>query len=267
MDRHAEQEGDWRLGNRARIAAAATTVCGVLRSWAVSAYRRIRFAAAFVKYLVLMAYHFPNWRFLVADAMLTLKYGTQNPYKICLDYLKHYSTNEVQKAYGETRLRTLEKIAEMVNLTENDVLYDLGCGRGRCIFWFHLFFGCRAIGVEITPVFIERAEAIRKRLKLDGIEFRQAMIQDQDLSDATVVYLYGTCFKPEAIVRLFPCLARLPPGARVVSVTHPLDKYTPALFERVAVIDAPYSWGNSPIYILRRRSTRQDTPPPRLRMR
>jgi len=76
-------------------------------------------------------------------------------------------------------------------------------------------YGCRAVGCDIDPLRIEDA---RKSVCQAGVEDRVSVEQKDlftvDLRPATVVTLYLT---PEYNEKLLPQLARLPPGARVVS--------------------------------------------------
>lgn len=52
-----------------------------------------------------------------------------------------------------------DKALELLKLTEKDVLFDLGCGDGRllCHAVRHVN-GLRCVGIEIDPIFVERAQ-------------------------------------------------------------------------------------------------------------
>ena len=197
--------------------------------------------------------YYPNAAFSGADLRCLCAYLLRNPYTLAQRYLRNFPDNEVQKIYGESFFSTLEEIAAAVGLNERDVIYDLGCGRGRGVFWFNAFYRCRAIGVEITPAFVTTARKIVKKARIDGVEFELANLMDIDYGDATVIYFYGTAFTDEAIGRLVDRFVSLRPGTRVVSVSYPLNEYakTP-LFEVERTFKGRYLWGYADIYVQRK---------------
>jgi ubiquinone/menaquinone biosynthesis C-methylase UbiE len=147
----------------------------------------------------------------------------------------------------------LEAIATAVGLTNNDVIYDLGCGRGRGVFWFNALYQCRAVGVEIVPAFITEARNIKKRLGIEGVDFIYANLLDIDYEDATVIYFYGTAFTDAGIAAVIERFRNLKPGTRVVSVSFPLSSYTHSpLFEMEGTIRGRFLWGETDIFIQRR---------------
>lgn len=199
--------------------------------------------------------YYRNPQFRRADIRCLLAYLVHTPETICHRYLRHYSDNEVQKIYGETFFTTLEVIADAVRLQKDDVIYDLGCGRGRSVFWFNAIVGCRAIGVEINPTFITKAKKIQKKVGFDNVEFLLANVMDLDYGDATVIYLYGSAFNEAAITRLVNRFKTLKPGTRVVSVSYSLNPYADGdapLFVLEQKITGKYLWGSTDVYIQRK---------------
>jgi len=201
-------------------------------------------------FLATIVRYYPNARFRRADWRCLRAYLVRDPYTICRRYLRDFPDDEVQKIYGETFFGTLEKIAEAVGLAENDVVYDLGCGRGRGVFWFNAFYGCRAVGVEINPLFVIEARTIARKAGIDGVAFELANLLDLDCRDATVIYLYGSAFSDEAIEKLVDRFRALRRGTRVVSVSYALNDYakTP-LFELKKTFKGRYLWGYADIYV------------------
>jgi SAM-dependent methyltransferase len=205
------------------------------------------------EFLATVARYYPNAQFRRADMRCLWAYLLRDAYRTCQSYLRDLPDNRVQKIYGETFFTTLDAIARAVNLSENDVIYDLGCGRGRGVFWFNAMYKCRAVGVEIYPVFVTVARRIKKRLGIDGVEFIYANLMDIDYDDATVIYFYGTAFNDEAIASVVDCLKSVKPGTRVVSVSFALTRYTNApLFELEQKIHGRFLWGEADIFIQRR---------------
>lgn len=234
----------------ALLSIMADAVFSLLRAVAYSPVYLVREA---LQFLVTVVRYYPNARFRRADLLCLWTYLLRDPYKICQHYLRDFPNERVQKIYGETFFTTLETIATAINLSERDVIYDLGCGRGRSIFWFNAMYRCRAVGVEINPVFVAQARKIQKRLGIDGVDFLLADLMDVDYDDATVLYLYGTAFNNNAIARLIDRFATLRKGTRIVCVSYPLTRYTDAsLFELEQTIKGKFLWGDTDIYIHRK---------------
>lgn len=197
--------------------------------------------------------YYPNKVFREADLRLLLTYQIVNPYTLCRRYLQDFPEDEVQKVYGETFFSTLETIAKKVKLSPEHTIYDLGCGRGRTVFWFHAICGCRAIGVEINPMFVYKAREVRQKMGLDKMEFKYSNFLDVDLRDATHIYFYGTAFEVEGLIKVIEHFKQLKPGTIVISVTFQLNEVTD---EKIFAVEdqfmAKFLWGCSPIYILRK---------------
>lgn len=83
------------------------------------------------EYLIAVARYYPNPQFRRADLRCLRAYFLRDPYAMYRRYLRDFPDDEVQKIYGESFFTTLDAIAKAVNLAEKDVVYDLGCGRGR----------------------------------------------------------------------------------------------------------------------------------------
>jgi SAM-dependent methyltransferase len=118
--------------------------------------------------------------------------------------------------YVATPLTVVEKMLEMAEVTENDVVYDLGCGDGRIVITAAKKYGARGVGIDLDP---ERIDESRRNAREAGVEslveFRMEDATRADLSDATVVTLY---LLTESNALLRPMLEQsLKPGARVIS--------------------------------------------------
>jgi SAM-dependent methyltransferase len=210
-------------------------------------------ATDIIEFVTTVVRYYPNAQFRRADLRCMSAYLMRSPYRICQRYLRDFPDNKVQKIYGETFFTTLDTIARAVGLSEKDVIYDLGCGRGRGVFWFNAMYKCRAIGVEIYPVFVTEARRIKKKVGIDGVEFICANLMDLDYDDATVIYFYGTAFNDEAIAAVVDRFRKLKRGTRIVSVSYALTAYTKApLFELEQKIRGKFLWGETNIFIQRK---------------
>ena len=120
-----------------------------------------------------------------------------------------------------TPMDVAARMFELVKLTKDDIVYDLGCGDGRLIVVAAVAHGARGVGVDIDPLRIQEARAQAKKAGVEALtEFRVEDAMKTDLRGATVVALY---LLPESNELLRPKLEReLRPGTRVVCHDYPI---------------------------------------------
>jgi SAM-dependent methyltransferase len=187
---------------------------------------------------------FPDPGFQAIDQDLSFRYLWQNPYELSKRFLQKRGEIEVHQ-YGETPLLTMDLIAQKAKLSSKDHLYELGSGRGRTSFFLHYFYGCRVTGIEWIPKFVEKGNAIARKHYLLDVVFRNANFLYTDLSEATIIYLYGTML-PDS--RVFQLCKKIPKGIKVVSVSYPLSDYDPK-FQVTEQFTASFPWGKGEVYV------------------
>lgn len=128
--------------------------------------------------------------------------------------------------YVPTPEEVVIKMLQMAKVTQNDIVYDLGCGDGRIVITAAKVFGARGVGVDIDPVRIKESnENARKIGVTDRVKFIEQDLFKIDISEATVVSLY---LQRELNLRLRPKLLReLRPGTRIVSHEFDMDDWKP----------------------------------------
>ena len=122
----------------------------------------------------------------------------------------------------------VDAMLQMVNVTKNDVVYDLGCGDGKIVI-AAARLGARGVGVDIDPQRIKEANANAQKAGVaDRVQFILGDIFDPNLkiSEASVVTLYllqrlNEQLKPRL-------LKELKPGTRIVSNTFHMGDDWPA---------------------------------------
>jgi SAM-dependent methyltransferase len=149
--------------------------------------------------------------------------------------------------YGETPLSALEKISEKIALTKEDSLFDLGCGRGKHLFWLSNHYSCRITGYEKVKFFVKSARFITKILRKKQLRFVCEDFVQAPFSEATVVYLYGF-YDTKTLDRLVTVMKRLPQGAKVISISFPITINYLRLENSFPVI---FPWGRTLAYIQR----------------
>ncbi|MBA3815605.1 MAG: class I SAM-dependent methyltransferase [Parachlamydiaceae bacterium] len=193
--------------------------------------------------------YYSNFEFFKADLSLRLMYLFHNPFSISKRFLIAKGESNIY-AYGETPLTTLEKIVKESDITKKDCVYELGCGRGRTCFWLRSFIGCKVVGIEMVPEFVDRAKRITKKLKISNLQFELNDICTTNYDSATVIYLYGTCLEDHTIGILIEKFAQLPIGTKIITVSYPLNDFTnKPNFEIMKCFTGNFAWGETEIYL------------------
>jgi SAM-dependent methyltransferase len=131
-----------------------------------------------------------------------------------------------------TPIEVVDRMLKLAQVSENDVVYDLGSGDGRIVIQAAKAYGARGVGIEIDPKLVKQSRAKAKEEGVSHlVEFRVQDAMKVDVSDATVVTLYLTS---EFNAQLRPILEKqLRPGARVVSHDHETKGWTPDKIETI----------------------------------
>jgi len=190
---------------------------------------------------------YSNWNFLRCDFSILSAYLFQNPFRISRVALLEMGEKDIY-TYGETPLTTLDLIADQCEIAASDMVYELGCGRGRTVFWLGTWIGCHAVGIDRIPLFIEKAKRIKKRLALSHIEFFQGDILEFNLKKASVIYFYGTCSDDSFIKRLVDHFSSLKTGTRIITVSYPITDYSDD-FVLLKSFPGKFTWGSATVYL------------------
>lgn len=149
-------------------------------------------------------------------------------------------------AYGETPLPVFAQIAKECQLSGSDTVLEMGCGRGRGVFFLNHLLGCKAIGIDWVPTFIQMAQSF-PFCKEGEVSFRCETMEDTDLSAVSAIYLYGTCLSEEQIHTLINRFKTLPPFVKIITVSYPLSDYD-THFHTLKQFTASFPWGEAEIF-------------------
>ena len=127
---------------------------------------------------------------------------------------------------------TVDEMLCLADIRDGDVLYDLGSGDGRIPIAAAQRYGIRAVGVDIDPQMVARAEENARRAGVAGqVSFIQGDLYKADISEATIVTLY---LSDGLNLLLRPKLLReLRPGTRIISHDFRMGDWQPQLTVRV----------------------------------
>jgi SAM-dependent methyltransferase len=141
--------------------------------------------------------------------------------------------------YVPTPEEVVVEMLKMARVTQNDMVYDLGCGDGRIVITAAKLFGARGVGVDIDPNLIRRSnENARKAGVTDRVKFIEQDLFETDIREATVVALY---LLPELNLQLRPKLLRdLRPGSRIVAHEFDMGDWKPDNMAKVPKVKLYY---------------------------
>ncbi len=128
--------------------------------------------------------------------------------------------------YVPTPPEVVDAMLELAGVTQNDIVYDLGCGDGRIVIEAAKKYHAHGVGIDINPTRIEEAKANAKDAGVsDRVRFLEGNFFQADIHDATVVTLY---LLSTVNLKLRPKLLKdLKPGTRIVSHRFDMGDWKP----------------------------------------
>ena len=148
-------------------------------------------------------------------------FGPLPGYELTSDFRSIRITKQVKCSASaiilSTPIEAVDAMLAALNLTPDDLLYDIGCGDGRILIRAAELYGCRAVGIEIDPV---NAAVAKRNVRDSGvahlIKITVGDARNFNLTHATAVTLY---LFPDLMEEIIPKLAAT---ARIVSYQHRL---------------------------------------------
>ena len=133
--------------------------------------------------------------------------------------------------YVPTPQDVVDRMLKLAEVTDKDLVYDLGCGDGRIVITAAQKYGARGVGVDIDPARISESQAKAREAGVEKlVSFKLQDAMTVDLSKATVVTLY---LLSASNLKLRPLLTQqLAPGARIVSHAFNMGDWEPAKVEQ-----------------------------------
>lgn len=123
---------------------------------------------------------------LILEIMLDLRYSGKLLKGNCKTSYKHLGANDIY----HTKYSIMPIIFGLVRISKNDVLVDVGCGKGRVInYWLSRKFKNKIVGLELDPVVARQTASHLSRWKNVSIIVGDAITNLP--SDGTIFYFYN----------------------------------------------------------------------------
>lgn len=173
--------------------------------------------------------------------------SSSNPFEVSKSYLlSKHDPNPYQ--YGETPLMTLFNIAKTFGLEPNDVVYEMGSGRGRGAFMLAQFFKCQVIGIERIPSFVEEANRLAREYRLNQLSFSCGNMTRTPLKQPTYIYMYQTMLSHREIAMLIEKFLELPVTTKIITVSYSLHDYDPR-FKVIGHMQEEFLFGKADVFL------------------
>jgi hypothetical protein len=92
--------------------------------------------------------------------------------------------------YQQTPARIIFELAEMMQLSSDEVFFDIGSGLGHVPILINLVSGAKTTGIEYEAAYCSYAKNIAAHLRLSNVQFINADAREEDYSAGTVFFLY-----------------------------------------------------------------------------
>lgn len=182
---------------------------------------------------------FTNW-----DRKLKKLYRWKSPFTISRRFLEKRGAGDVH-TYGETPLTSLDAVGKKLELRDSDCFLDLGCGRGRGAIFVSCRFGCRSVGIDYVPEFIETAKSVGS-----DAEFLLADIAESGaIRDATAIFLAWTCMNDGERAAVEKSLGRASSDCRIATVSSPIESQDFVVYD---ACELSFPWGDAEVFFHKR---------------
>lgn len=191
---------------------------------------------------------YPNRNLRQVDIELFKIYALKDQFQVSMEESLNISSIDDNNnfTYGEATWGSLHKMMKFINPQKSDIFYDLGCGTGRLCFFINIFYGIEAHGIELIPSFVKNAGQIVNKFKLENIYFHEKDWNEVDFSEASIIFIAGTCLDDGSIDKLTKKFKSLKPGSKILSVSVSFQEKNITLIKELRL---PFSWGRANVYI------------------
>jgi hypothetical protein len=190
--------------------------------------------------------YYRNLEFKKYDQTLLNAYSDETPYEVSKRFMMQRGVSDVY-VYGETPLKLYDQIAKRWGLNSTHRFVELGCGRGRGLFFLTTFYGCESLGIEWIFEFVQKSRDLHHKVKIYHEDFITSCHLQGDF-----IYLYGTCLHDEEIIQLCARFLQLNFFPKIITVSFALSEYHEA-FKIEDRFEGVFPWGKGTVFLNKRR--------------
>lgn len=190
------------------------------------------------------------------ENIITQMYQDENGFSISGAEREFIETSGGNATYGEILPQSLAQLIQKLELTKNDILFDLGSGAGKVCIQVALASPAKAVGIELSKTRHQLAQKIKQKLidnkiltDTDKLQFIEGNITDYYLGSGTVFFMCSTCFSDELMKKLTNQLRNIPHPIKIISLRElPLEQEDE--IKLVDTLNLAMSWSNgSSVYV------------------
>lgn len=151
--------------------------------------------------------------------------------------------------YGETPFWTAGHLLNWSGVKKEDVIWDLGCGRGTFLFFAAIRYDCKTLGIDYIGIYPEVGKLIAGKLNLKKMEWLQADFSNLELwklPSPNLVYLACTTFSDQTMKKTVERLESLRAGVKVITLSAAIESKCFRLIEKKICY---FSWGKATAYL------------------
>lgn len=110
-----------------------------------------------------------------------------------VDIAKEITIHKDPNCYTPLSYYSIWKITQRIHLSPEDVIYDIGCGKGRFCCYIARYPVKKVIGIDIVPELCEIAESnlVSVRKRISPYEIRNEDVAVGNLTEGTIYYLFN----------------------------------------------------------------------------
>ena len=158
--------------------------------------------------------------------------------------------NEYDTVYGELNLDEIDKLFKIIEIKNNDIFYDLGCGSGKINLYIALKYNIKSIGIEIIEKRFQVAKSIKKKVKNENIVFKQNDLFKENLSHGTIFYSYNLTWPTDINIKMIEKIKKEAKKCKYIILTTLLDHPYITLYKTLDNINFSSHVGSIYIYTL-----------------
>lgn len=155
--------------------------------------------------------------------------------------------NQIAETYGEVLPESVSKLLRAINVTAEDIFFDLGSGLGKVVKQVFTDTNVKeAHGIEINATLHEQAMRDSVTLPDRILTFKQGDFLTTPITGATIVLIASPCFGPSILHALGRKINETPTIHTVMSL-RPIATLTRVTFKKVVRVEC--SWDTALCYI------------------